>query len=218
MWLYSTFKALRPVFGLYWRFRLENPEAVPDGPFIAIVNHQSFIDPWYIIVMLPRPVRFVVNRNWFYKSRFWEGFFRAHSAVPLAAGTPDDAMEELAELLSRGDRVAIFPEGKICNDGRLQRFRSGVAYLAAKTGVPVLPLGLEGAFESLPRSRRFPKPATITLRVGQPIRFPGSPCKKKPSRRSIVEFRDRLHAEVRELCGEAEPAPELAATEADGQA
>ncbi len=86
-WLYPFTRGLRPVLRLIWRFRVEGEaSAMPRrGPMIVAANHSSFLDPWFVCVMLPQNVRFVVTRQWFYKSPFWEWFLTTYGCIPVHA-------------------------------------------------------------------------------------------------------------------------------------
>lgn len=204
-WLYQFWPGLRPLFNLYWRLRLEGETgAIPSkGPLIVVANHASFLDPWLLAIVFPRDVRFLVTRNWYYKNRRWERFFAAQGCLPVLE-TPEATLGLVCGAMRRGDVVGIFPEGRISVDGRMRRFRAGIGYFAARSGAPVLPVGIRGAFEILPRDRRWPRPGRVTFRVGRPLVFPGSPVTQAPSIRDIGAFRDRLAARVAELSGQAE--------------
>lgn len=202
-WLYQVWPGLRPLFGLYWRFRLEGAvDAVPTrGPLIVAANHASFLDPWLLSIVFPRDVRFLVTRNWYYKNRRWERFFAAQGCLPVME-TPDATLRMVCRVLERGDVVGIFPEGRISADGRLRRFRAGITYIAARSGAPVLPVGIKGAFEILPRSRRVPRPGPLSFRFGRPLRFPGAPMQERPGTREVSAFRDVLADRLAELSGQ----------------
>ena len=206
MWLYHLTRASRPLFGVVWRMRLAGAvDAIPrSGPIILVANHSAFIDPWILGPFLfPRPVRFLISTQWYDRSAVWNYVFRSYRTIPMqheASKTLDAALE----ALRAGSVVGIFPEGRISYDGHTQRFRTGVCYLAARSGVPVIPAGIRGAFESLPRSRRLPKRGRVTVTVGEPLTFPQSPREGTPSRKDVREFRDRLFAEVSHLAGQAE--------------
>ena len=78
MWLHRiTTTVGQPLFRAYWRLRIVGAlDSVPEtGPLIVISNHCSFLDPWFIMLQFPRPVRFMVNREWYLKSWFWTTFF-----------------------------------------------------------------------------------------------------------------------------------------------
>ena len=70
--------------------------------------------------------------------------------------------------------------------------------MAARSGSPVLPVGIRGSFDTLPKGQRFPKPVRVTIHAGEPRVFPGAPLAGFPSldvRRSFLEkiFRDVCH-------------------------
>jgi len=203
-WLYHATRVSRPLFRVCWRMRLTGEvDSIPrKGPAIVAANHSSFVDPWIVGPFLfPRRIRFLITRLWYDKSPVWNFVFRSYDTIPMErhAGA---TLEVARAALDAGDVVGIFPEGKISHDGRIQRFRSGICYLAARTGAPVIPVGIQGAFESLPRSQKMPKRGAVTVRVGFPICFPGAPRDDKIPKPTVREFRDRLFAEVCRLAGQ----------------
>lgn len=204
VWLYHLTVALKPVAGLYWRLRLEGEvDAIPEtGPLILAGNHTSFLDPWFLGPFLfPRPIRFLITRDWFDKNAFLRWALTAYNTLPVE-GDPQATLESVCNVLDRGEVVAFYPEGRISYDGRIQRFRSGISYVAARSGATVLPLGMRGIFEAAPRTRRFPRPGKITITVGSPMRFPGSPIAGRPDNKAVFDFRDRLFREVCRLSGQ----------------
>lgn len=207
MWLYRIGSALRPILKpvarLYWRtYLVGKVDSIPEtGPLILAGNHTSFLDPYILGFMFPRPIRFFITRDWYDKSAIWRGFFRAFNALPVES-TLEATVESVCRVLAKGDVVGVYPEGRISYDGRIQRFRSGICYFAARSGSPVLPLGIRGVFQTLPRTRRIPRPARIVVTVGSPMRFPESPRDTAPDVRSVLQFRDRLFREVCRLSGQ----------------
>lgn len=201
MWLYHTTKRLRPVWGLYWKLVLcgSLPRELSDGPLIVVANHSSFLDPWFLGLVFPRPVHHVINRRWYERSRGWTAFFDANGTIPTGT-TPQGTVDAIRGQLDEGRVVSIFPEGRISADGKLRRFRSGVGYLAAAAGCPVLPLGIRGAFEILPRQRRFPRRGRIELHVGSPRRLETAGT-DAPDRRSLAAFCNALRDDVARLSG-----------------
>lgn len=205
-WLYHLIRGLRPMWGLFWRFRVEGAvEAIPRrGPLILVANHASFLDPWFLCVLFPRDIYWLITRNWYYKTRAWERFFAAQGCIPVMESA-DETMETICGVLERGGLVGVFPEGRISRNGKMERFRTGVCYMAARSGAPVLPVGIVGAYETLPRERRFPRPGPLTIRVGEPLVFPGAPTDGQPTMREVVRFRNVLASRVAELSGQPEP-------------
>ncbi len=209
MWLYRLAQGLRPVLRLYWDLRLEGAvDALPrEGPLIVVANHSSFLDPWLLGAVFPRPLHYLITREWYDRSPLWRAFFRAWGVIPVQRD-PQATVDEVARVVERGEVVGVFPEGRISHDGRMQRFRSGVVYLAARTGAPVLPVGLAGPYEILPRHRRWPRRGRVVARVGLPLRFAGSP-EARPSRQAVRAFREALFRAVASLADA--PAPEAGA-------
>jgi 1-acyl-sn-glycerol-3-phosphate acyltransferase len=80
-------------------------------------------------------------------------------------------LKETLRRLRRGGMVLLFPEGTRSCDGQLQPVKPGIAVLAAKAKVPVVPVGIAGAFEAWPRNQRFPRLGTIRVAFGAPL-FP----------------------------------------------
>ena len=73
------------------------------------------------------------------------------------------------QALRDGRPIGIFPEGGISRDGELKEIRPGAIALARQTGVPIVPVRIKGAFHALPRDAWFPRPATISVRIGAAI-------------------------------------------------
>lgn len=203
MWLYRLNHALGPVIGAYFRLGLEGEVSSipPDGGFLVVPNHSSFLDPWMVGMAFPRLVRWLITNEWYDRSATARFFFKSFGTVPVRPRDPAGTISAVCDALARGDAVGIFPEGGISPDGRIRRFRGGVARMAARSGVPVIPVGIRGAFECLPKHRRFPRFRRVTIVVGAPVRFPGGPLAADPTDDEISAFLATLRAEVARLGG-----------------
>ena len=73
------------------------------------------------------------------------------------------------DLIEQNKNVGLFPEGGCGRSGKLRKFRRGAALLALKTGRPIVPCAILGAFEALPVTEYFPKPVKIKIKIGKPI-------------------------------------------------
>jgi long-chain acyl-CoA synthetase len=98
-------------------------------------------------------------------SRF---FCRAMHLFPVDANYPAAALEATSRVLKAGKVQVWFPEGWRSPDGSLQRFLPGIGQLLLRSGAPVVPAYIGGAFEALPRGRRLPKMRQITVAFGCP--------------------------------------------------
>lgn len=134
----------------------------------------------------------------------WRRYFAANGCIPMLSRNPRATIKGVQEALDRGAVVGVFPEGGISHDGRLQPFRPGIALIAARSVAPVLPIGIRGAFASLPRARRFPRPLRVRVHVGAPMRLEGAWLANKLDRAAAAKFIQRLADEVRRLAGQAD--------------
>jgi long-chain acyl-CoA synthetase len=73
----------------------------------------------------------------------------------------------------RGYSIVVFPEGKRTQTGEIAPFQSGIGMLANRLGLPVLPMRIDGLFTFKSEKRHFAPPGAITVRIGEPVRYPG---------------------------------------------
>jgi 1-acyl-sn-glycerol-3-phosphate acyltransferase len=175
---YIARRVLNVLFRVIWRPRLEGLENVPkSGPVLIASNHLSFSDSVIIPVVMPRRVHFLAKQEYFttpgFKGRAMKVFFTIVGAVPVKrSGRRDDAMDALTTglgVLQDGGAFALYPEGTRSRDGRLYRGRTGVAWLALKSGASIIPVGVVGTDKLQPIGARMPRMAKVTLHFGKPI-------------------------------------------------
>ena len=75
------------------------------------------------------------------------------------------------EAVERGYSVLVFPEGRHTTTGELLPFRAGIGILANSLGIPILPMRIDGLFQVKEAGKRFARPGTVTVRIGNPVRF-----------------------------------------------
>ena len=76
------------------------------------------------------------------------------------------------EAVDRGYSVLVFPEGRHTVDGKMNPFRTGIGLMANNLGIPVLPMRIRGLFEVKQAGKKFAPPWKISVRIGQPMKFP----------------------------------------------
>lgn len=138
---------VRILFSLYFRIRVYGLEKVPaDGALIVIANHRSGFDPPMVGALLKRPVHFMTKVElWSYP--VLPTVFKYVQAYPVRRGRPDrQAIRHSLEILKSGDVIVLFPEGHRTETGDLQEARSGVVYLAQKSGCQLVPIGISGEY------------------------------------------------------------------------
>jgi 1-acyl-sn-glycerol-3-phosphate acyltransferase len=145
--------------------RLVGGEHVPtSGPFIVVANHVDWKDPPALEFTLRRAIRFMAKIEAF-DLFFLGGVMRGIGCFPVRRGESDRrAIRTCLDVLAAGNPLGFFPEGTRSRDGRLRRAQPGVAFLARRSGAPILPVGIVGT-----RGAR-PFRARIEVRVGAPFR------------------------------------------------
>jgi len=137
---------------LLYRVRIEGQDHVPQsGPAVLVCNHVSFVDWLVIAAATPRPIRFVMHHS-FVKPPFTRVLNDA-KVIPIAGAKEDPQLLEaaftrIAEELSQGELVCIFPEGKLTLDGEIAPFRRGIERILGANPVPVVPMHLGGLWQS----------------------------------------------------------------------
>jgi glycerol-3-phosphate dehydrogenase (NAD(P)+) len=162
---------LQPFFHTYLRMGRIGREHIPaQGPVIIASNHRSFLDPFLIATMVPRPMYYVAKKELFcHPVVTW--LLSALGAFPVDRGAGDEEMIETAKaILARGGVVLMFPEGTRIRPGPLAAPRRGVGRLALETSAPVVPVAVIGS-ENVRRGWRI-RPRKVRLRAGRPLRFP----------------------------------------------
>lgn len=168
---------LGPLARLMFRAKIVGRQNVPmTGPVILASNHLSFIDSVFITLFAPRTVSFLAKDSYFtgkgIKGFISRTFFRGIGAIPVKRGAGQAAQEALdsgLELLQNGEAFALYPEGTRSRDGRLYRGKTGVAWLALRAGVPVVPVALTGTDKVQPVGTSGIRPAKVTIQFGEPM-------------------------------------------------
>ena len=166
-----------------YRLETKGIDNIPErGPAVLVCNHVSFVDAMIIMAASRRPVRFVMDRRIF-SMPLLSFVFRVSGAIPIASAKDDPAMlerafDEVARTLDAGELVAVFPEGRITDNGELYPFRPGVRHIVERTPVPVVPMALRGLWGSsfsrkdgpaLSRPLRRGILSRVELAVGTPV-------------------------------------------------
>lgn len=140
-------------------------------PVIFCANHHSHVDTPLVLSSLPEPWRYQVfvgaAADYFFRNRIsGAAAALALNAIPIERATVTRRSADLAaELIGDGWSMLIFPEGGRSPDGWGQDFRGGAAYLARRTGAPVVPIHLAGTGRILRKGtkRLRPSPTVVTF-------------------------------------------------------
>ncbi len=199
---------------ILFRLRIEGKENFPPGPFILSPVHRSFIDTPVAGMATSRRLRFMGKES-LWENRPLGALLSMLGGFPVERGTADrTALRAATDVLSLGEPLVMFPEGTRRDGDRVRRedMLDGPAFVAARAGVPIVPVGLGGTVRALPVGSVIPRPRRVVVVVGNPIPPPAR-TDGRLSRRAVTEHTERLFDELGDLYVEArvlagqEPAP-----------
>jgi 1-acyl-sn-glycerol-3-phosphate acyltransferase len=140
-------------------------------PYVVISNHTSQLDIPIIFAALRMPIRFMAKKSLFYIPLFGWSLWLAHF-IPVDRSGARKARESInraATRIRKGPSLMVFPEGTRSADGRLGSFKSGAFIMATRSGVPLLPVAIRGAYELFPRSTLAIGKGRVEVIIGSPI-------------------------------------------------
>lgn len=200
LWFYGAVRAIVAGFcRIFWRVRVEGREHVPaTGAFVLSPVHRSNIDTPLAACVTRRRMRFM-GKDSMWKIPPIGRIFTALGAFPVHRGTADrEALRKTLEYLQAGEPVVIFPEGTRRSGPVVADLFEGAAYVAAKAGVPIIPVGIGGSEAAMPKGAKLLRPVKVRLVVGAPIVVEHGDDGKVP-RRAVRETTEQLHTELQRL-------------------
>lgn len=208
--LYRTLElTVSPAIRAIYRPEITGAEHVPQsGAVIIAGNHVSFADEVFTPLAARRQLLYFAKAEYFttpgLRGRAMAAFFNAMGQVPVERGDTRSAASVIdvgVDLLRAGSALGIYPEGTRSPDGRLYKFRTGVARLALRTGAPVVPVGLVGTREVLPPGSHRWHRGPVAVRFGVPLHF-GDRAAQERSSPVLREVTEAIREAVQALSGQ----------------
>lgn len=208
---YPIGKLIIPPICKLWLGKVEGMENMPyDKPFIVAANHSSYFDvlivPSILVPKLDKRMHALVN-SYYWSNPFTKFFLNLWQCIPVYVQNEKDAkqkneiaLEKALNYIKQGHILMIFPEGRR-SGGKLLRGHTGIARLALKAGIPVVPCGIIGADKVLPKGKAFPRFARCEVKIGKPIYF-GKHYSKKPNQKILEEATRSVMKEIAKLVGQ----------------
>ena len=179
----------RLVFGVQVRGRDRVPKS---GTFVLAPSHRSMMDIPLAAIVTTRRIRFMGKASLF-RIPVLGTLFTWLGGFPVARdGTDRKAVRDSVAMLESGEVLCVFPEGTRQNGAKIQPLQPGAAYLALRSGVPIVPIGIAGSEEILrDHSAPIPHFGRVVITVGEPI--------VPEARTSGVVARDKVDALTQQL-------------------
>ena len=201
--VYPIGRMVIPLVKLIWVKEANGLENLPkQGSFIIAANHSSYMDHFVMSLLvqyLNRKIHFLAKKEHF-DNLFKKAWHTYAGAIPIDRETGGKgALRWAVKALKEGKIIGIHPEGTRSLTGKLQKAKTGVAKLALKAKVPVIPIGLIGTFEILPKGKYIPKFKKATMNIGKPMHF--NKYYYKPINKKILrELTSKIMKEIAKLC------------------
>jgi len=157
---------------MFFNLKAEGLENIPDkGPYILFANHTSYFDPLIIVSSLSTRQRldlFFIGFKALFELPVVRRLIVTARLIPLNFTTHFlEALKSCYYILKNGKNLCIFPEGMRSFGPKLCEFKKGFGILAKETGVKLLPVFIQGAFEAWPRTATLPKRYPIKVKFGK---------------------------------------------------
>jgi 1-acyl-sn-glycerol-3-phosphate acyltransferase len=160
---------VRRALARWFHLSIEGLELLPaSGPYLIAANHHNYLDGIVLGVAAPEPISFLVMPRVWRATPLHPMLHRHIGSIPIDLGRADvSALRRALQTLEAGKVVGIFPEGPFSVRGRLEPGLPGVALLALRSGVPVVPAGIRGTYEALAGRRgHIPRRVPLAVRFG----------------------------------------------------
>ena len=179
-------------FGRYWsrwilatagvRLEASGRENIEKGrPLVYLCNHQSNLDPLALVLTMPTSFRIVAKKFLFYIPIFGQCIWLM-GMIPIdreKRGSAIRSLKRAAERIRTGTSVLFFPEGTRSPDERLLPFKKGAFVIAVESGVPIIPVTIQGSGRLLPKGSALIRKGTMRIHYGRPIATVGYTLRTK---------------------------------------
>jgi cytidylate kinase len=183
---------LRLLFRLFTRLEIKGVENLPQGgPVLVAFNHLAHLDGPLLLASLPWPVEGIGLAD-LYRVPITGQLLRLYGTIPVHRDQFDrEVIRRALQVLAEGKVLALAPEARMSLTGALERARHGVAYLALRSGAPILPVGITGTERALSELRRLRRPR-LTVTIGELLVMPPRASDARARRQQVAELTDEV--------------------------
>jgi acyl-[acyl-carrier-protein]-phospholipid O-acyltransferase/long-chain-fatty-acid--[acyl-carrier-protein] ligase len=166
----------RPLVKIFYRVHALGLEHLPEGGFLLLPNHITWVDALVLQLACPRPIRYIIDQEFYHKPTL-RPFLRTVGCIPIDIRHSRSAIRAATEQLAAGEIVCLFPEGQLTRSGTLLRLRRGYELIAQHANAVVVPVWLDrlwGSIFSFQGGKFFTKwpkeiPYRVTVAFGRPL-------------------------------------------------
>ena len=192
-----------------WIDKVTGLENLPkEGSFIIAANHCSYVEHFLIsCIVIPytnKKLHFIAKKEHFddITQKMWHSLWRRYiTYIPIDRDRGEEALKVAVSYLKKEKILVLYPEGTRSLTGKIQKGKTGVARLILWAKVPVVPLGISGTFEILPKGKKIPKLKKATLNFGKPVYF-NKYYDKKITKKLLRMLTDNIMNEIAGLSGQ----------------
>lgn len=190
----------RAVFGVYFRCYTRGRRNLPrKGGVIIAPTHRSNLDSPMIGASAGRPLRYFAKSGLF-KGPITKWMLVTMGAFPVRRDTIDrSALKAALVVLEAGQPLVVFPEGERKSGTRIHPLLDGVAWLAAKAQVPVVPVAIGGTERAMGIGVRMPRPRTVRFVWGEPLPPPVTNDRGRLSREDLTRYSEDLRETLQQM-------------------
>ena len=188
---------------VYLRLRIIDAHKIPKtGTFILAPSHRSTLDIPVAAATTRRRLMYM-GKDSMWKIKPIGAFLTALGSFPVTRGSADlEALKRCIAVLDRGDPLVLFPEGTRHRGRIIEPLFDGAAFIAYKTGVPIIPVGIAGSEEIWPPGTKLPRPRKCVAVVGDAI-YPKKLNGARASRELMSEFTLELQTSLQSVFDQA---------------
>ena len=190
------------------RMEVHGRENIPaTGAFILAPGaHRSNVETFVVSVVTKRRMRFM-GKDTLWKHAAPDWFFSSLGGFPINRESADrEALNQTLALVQEGEPVVMFPEGTRRTGPKIdpEHMRDGVAYVASRAQIPIVPVGIGGSERVMPPKAKYLRPSKMVLIVGEPMQ--PAPLKEsgRVSRSAVRSLTDDLRTTLQGLFDEAQ--------------
>jgi len=172
---FATFWSHLWLIGLNVRPKVEGADRLdPAGSYVVVGNHQSNLDPVVHFLALPVPLRFLSKKE-LYSVPVFGTAIKAFGMIKVDRSQPSMSYinKQVDKAVARGRSIIIYGEGTRSKTGELGAFKKGPFVIAIHTGLPIVPVAIEGTNAIWPPGAKMMHPGPVKVEIGEPIKTTG---------------------------------------------